>query len=402
MKILTHCHKIRDTLIENGFFSTEGKNTQYSSLYEENENFLIHCHDEEFTDDIFSNGKAYDICFIPVRLRSAINLSTDHHEKNMQNYDLKSNITQIKKFCDFNDDEFDVENGYSIYEGNEKIKRICVFRSELFWINGEMERVFADVGLDIKYNYSIVKGIHHNNEKYLKEYDEDKWILEKYFKKRRTLAVTLGIGEKYEHYARCAAARVKKYMNLDVIVINDIDNWTLKTIDKRKTFEIIQSSKFFLMDIIINCYGFTFKQWDRIMYFDCDWRPVREWDVDTLLPHVYGNAYHVADRGYDQHIINLEKRHKLQPGTYVNAGWFLYGKEMINDLHYAAEQYHNYNKEHNEQCQLNHIMKNKIIIAPRKYNTMNYDILPKEEIYGFHESSNYLLYNDDGHPDPLE
>lgn len=430
MKILTHCpvksgsHKIRDTLIENGFRSVGYKDEEcLDTLYNDNENLLICGHNEEM-DDIFSNGKIYDICLVPIRLRSAINLSLYYYENmhkkmsyekaksildNATNCNLKFCIAQIKKFCDFNDDEFDVEKGYTIYKGNDKIKRICFFRSELLWINGEMERVFKDLDLDIKYNYSIVKSVYsrhardngeeirkHKNKEYMMEHNEDKWILDKYFKKRRTLAVTLGIGEKYEHYARCAAARVKKYMGLDVVVINDIDNWTIDTIDKGKTFEIIQSSKFFLMDIIMS-YGFTFQQWDRIMYFDCDWRPVKEWDVDALLPHVYGNAYHVADRGYITHVINLEKRHKLQPGTYVNAGWFLYGKEMLNDLHYAVEQYHNYDKEHNEQCQLNHIMKNKIIIAPRKYNTMNHGILPKEDIYGFHDSSNYLLYDDNGH-----
>jgi len=193
------------------------------------------------------------------------------------------------------------------------------------------------------------------------------------------IAVTIGVGEKYKRYAEKSAEMVRNLLGMETRIISDehlsyaVEGGTMK--DK------VYSLKFKIFDI--------YPDIDRVMYFDCDWRPVRKFSVQEFTPNE-SELYFVVDRIENDHVKGLEKRYKLNKGTYFNAGWFVASRTHKPLFDFCNDNYWKYDKVWFDQCVMNQVFQNKVTYADRRLNIMNID---GREALGIHTSGNYHLYD---------
>jgi len=132
---------------------------------------------------------------------------------------------------------------------------------------------------------------------------------------KKPVAVTIGIGEHYA-YAQKSAELVRKHLGLETRIITE--EHLPFALDLQIFSHKVWTLKYRIWDI--------FPDLDFIMYHDCDWRPVRDFDVMDYLPDS-NDLYFCLDRNND-HTQELEGRYGLKPNTYFNAGWFVVGRPM--------------------------------------------------------------------------
>lgn len=195
-------------------------------------------------------------------------------------------------------------------------------------------------------------------------------------------AVTIGIGNEYETYSKLACNEVTKYLNLETRIITaDYLNLGIG-----ETFEDkLASLKFLIFDI--------FPELDRVMYFDGDWKPLRSFNVEELCP-VNDKAYFVTDRSDYWEVQNLERMYGFEPGTYVNAGWFIINKEHKHLLERCKQEYLIFPKSYyKEQDTFNYVFRNDMLLADKRLNVLDLPAMPYEHILGLHnKEENFKFY----------
>jgi 2-polyprenyl-3-methyl-5-hydroxy-6-metoxy-1,4-benzoquinol methylase len=193
------------------------------------------------------------------------------------------------------------------------------------------------------------------------------------------IAVTIGVGEKYKRYAEKSAEMVRDLLGMETRIISD--EHLSYAVEGGEMKDKVYSLKFKIFDI--------YPDIDRVMYFDCDWRPVKKFSLQEFTPNE-SELYFVVDRIENDHVKGLEKRYKLNKGTYFNAGWFVASREHKPLFDFCNDNYWKYDKVWFDQCVMNQVFQNKVTYADRRLNIMNID---GREALGIHTSGNYHLYD---------
>ena len=221
----------------------------------------------------------------------------------------------------------------------------------------------------------------------------------------RTLAVTIGIGEPYREYAEEAARWVRNHLDLATFIVTDEHlQWALDESSRKRR---VWSIKFSLFEIIP-------AHWERIMYFDADWRPVRDWDVDTLFPDF--EQIHVApDRNHLAVVKSLERAYGLAPGNYFNSGWMLIPRSKSHRLQACKDQYEELPRKFGDQCVLNQVLADEVTHVSSIFNVCTPREWPDPAtamgVHSVNSDWNYQIYrgeiedriwNPPDHDDPVE
>jgi hypothetical protein len=103
--------------------------------------------------------------------------------------------------------------------------------------------------------------------------------------------------------------------------------------------------------------------------------------------------YFCADRSEDEHVQELEHRYGLEPGNYVNAGWFVANRDQHAMLQHCKEHYFNYDRKWDDQCVINQVNTGKITLADRRLNVMDlFKLHHESQILAYHGGTNYQIY----------
>ncbi len=198
---------------------------------------------------------------------------------------------------------------------------------------------------------------------------------------KKPVAVTIGIGE-HLAYAKKSAALVRKHMGLETRIITD--EHLGHALRLKEHSHRIYTLKFSIFDI--------FPEIDLVMYHDCDWRPVRNFNLADHLPD-FKDVYFCLDRD-NGHTKGLEQQYRLKPSTYFNAGWFVANRKHKPIFDYCKKNYRRYENKWGDQCVLNQVLKNVVTLADKRLNVMdlNTDIKNKD-VLGFHSSGSFFVQN---------
>jgi lipopolysaccharide biosynthesis glycosyltransferase len=197
---------------------------------------------------------------------------------------------------------------------------------------------------------------------------------------KKPVAVTIGIGE-HLAYAKKSAALVRKHLGLETRIITD--EHLHHALNLHQFNEKVWTLKYKIWDI--------FPDLDFIMYHDCDWRPVRKFEVMDFLPDP-NDLYFCRDRQND-HIQGLEQKYGLKPFTYFNAGWFVANRKHKALFDHCYNNYRSYDIVWHDQCVSNQVMKGMVTLADKRLNVMDlYGDYHESEILAFHSSGNYSFY----------
>ena len=202
----------------------------------------------------------------------------------------------------------------------------------------------------------------------------------------KPVAVTIGIGKHLE-YAQKSLEYVRDYLGLEARIITE-EHLGLAVPGISRTHQIF-SLKFSIFDI--------YPDIERVMYHDCDWRPVRKFDLMPFIPDPKA-LYFCLDRVEGEHIQGLERKYGLPPKTYCNAGWFVAHRDQSPMFQYCKEHYLDYANRWGDQCVFNQINTGKITVADRRLNVMDLGKLYHDsEVLAYHGGTNYGVY--EGAPD---
>lgn len=203
----------------------------------------------------------------------------------------------------------------------------------------------------------------------------------------KPVAVTIGIGEHYA-YAEKSAELVRKHLGLETRIITD--EHLPFALDLPFFNQKVWTLKYKIWDI--------WPDLDFVMYHDCDWRPVRDFDIMDFLPDP-NDLYFCRDR-HNDHIQGLEQKYGLKPNTYFNAGWFVANRKHKALFDHCYTNYHNYEVVWHDQCVSNQAMKGLVTLADKRLNVMDlYKDYHESEILAFHSSGNYPFYQGQTEPD---
>lgn len=181
-----------------------------------------------------------------------------------------------------------------------------------------------------------------------------------------TLAVTIGVGSDHRRYADEAASRVERYLGLETFTITE--EHLEHALDLGEFPKRVWSLKFRMFDMIPSHY-------DRIMYFDNDWRPVREWDVDATFRD-RESIYVAPDLPHNHLIRELSAAYGFEPGTYFNAGWMVLPRRAQPMLEAARTQYSGLPEHFGDQCVLNQLWAGKVTYVPAAFNVLDIEEWP--------------------------
>lgn len=197
---------------------------------------------------------------------------------------------------------------------------------------------------------------------------------------KKPVAVTIGIGA-HLAYAEKSAELVRKHLGLETRIITD-EHLHL-ALNLRQLKEKVWTLKYRIWDI--------YPDIDFIVYHDCDWRPVRKFNLLEHLPDP-NDLYFCRDRD-NEHIQGLEQKYGLKPNTYFNAGWFVANRKHKPIFDFCYKNYSKYQTTWGDQCVSNQVMKNVVTLADKRLNVMdtNTDI-PNKKVLAFHSSGNYPVY----------
>jgi lipopolysaccharide biosynthesis glycosyltransferase len=200
----------------------------------------------------------------------------------------------------------------------------------------------------------------------------------------KVTAVTIGIGEPYLTYAQKGCKEVEKLLNIEArIITKEYLHLSVGCHDQEK----IWSLKFSIFDI--------FPELKAVMYFDVDWRPLKEFNILDYCPNK-DKIYFTPDHSDYWFVQDLEKQYGLEPGTYVNAGWFVIGRNNKHLLNHCRNNFYNYNRSfYGDQCVLNQVLKNKITLADKRLNFLKIENFAYEDVLGLHNKEiNYKFYSE--------
>lgn len=203
----------------------------------------------------------------------------------------------------------------------------------------------------------------------------------------KPVAVTIGIGQHYA-YAEKSAELVRKHLGLETRIITD--EHLPFALDLPFFNQKVWTLKYKIWDI--------WPDLDFIMYHDCDWRPVRDFNLLDHLPDP-NDLYFCLDRDND-HTQELERQYGLKPYTYFNAGWFVANRKHKPIFDHCFNNYGKYQTTWGDQCVSNQAMKGLVTLADKRLNVMDlYKDYHESEILAFHSSGNYPFYQGQTEPD---
>ena len=193
-------------------------------------------------------------------------------------------------------------------------------------------------------------------------------------------AITIGVGDYLKH-AEKSAELVRKHLGLETRIITDEHLHHALNLHQFK--EMVWTLKYKIWDI--------WPDLDLVMYHDCDWRPVRDFDLADYLPD-FKDVYFCLDRDND-HTKELEQQYRLKPSTYFNAGWFVANRKHKPIFDFCYKNYFRYENIWGDQCVSNQVFKNLVTLADKRLNVMDVNTnIPNEEVLAFHSSANYSIY----------
>jgi len=201
------------------------------------------------------------------------------------------------------------------------------------------------------------------------------------------VAVTIGIGD-YLAYAEKSAELVRKHLGLETRIITD--EHLPFALDLPVFKEKVWTLKYKIWDI--------WPDLDFIMYHDCDWRPVRDFNLIDHLPDP-NDLYFCLDRD-NEHTQQLERQYGLKPNTYFNAGFFVANRKHKPIFEHCFNNYGKYQSTWGDQCVSNQAMKGLVTLADKRLNVMDlYKDYHESEILAFHSSGNYAFYQGQTEPE---
>jgi hypothetical protein len=214
----------------------------------------------------------------------------------------------------------------------------------------------------------------------------------------KTAAVTVGINppgiyEDFYKFAQWSGDFVKKYLNLEVRIIDN--NHYHLGFKKDHWLNSIRAAtvKLFIFDI--------YPDLDRIVYFDADWRPVRPFNIFEYCPDP-DKMYFVKDRSYAREVKELELEYNMKPGTYFNSGFFVVSRNSKKYFDEACNNFYSYKEKYYDQCVLNHVLKDKITYADKRLNVQDIKenttfetnaLFSNSEVLAYHSGYNFNIMN---------
>ena len=196
-------------------------------------------------------------------------------------------------------------------------------------------------------------------------------------------AVTLAIDDPlsddnnlWKQYAEWTCGLVKKHLNITATIL---DNKYYEYGKGSPSFDKITSIKLLLFDIFPNA--------DRIFFFDCDWRPVRSFDLNDYCPTKTG-LYFVEDRPFCE---ELRIKYNMK-NPYFNSGFFIADREYKPLFDYAYNNYFSYERQFVEQCVMNQVFDGHVSYFDKKLNVKDLGLFPNSEILGYHNGHNYQIF----------
>ncbi len=181
--------------------------------------------------------------------------------------------------------------------------------------------------------------------------------------------------------ARWAAHWVQQYLQLETRIVDD--GYLPHAIQNVPYPGNIFTLKFSLFDF--------FPDADRIMYFDCDWRPVRPFALNDYCAD-FTKFYATPDRGSrSDEVANLAKSYGIDPAKYFNGGLFIAHKQHTALFQTCKKNYLQLPKKWDDQCVLNQIFKDHVTLLPEKLNLMDFGMVPAREVLGFHNGISLFI-----------
>lgn len=170
------------------------------------------------------------------------------------------------------------------------------------------------------------------------------------------IGVTIGVGEDFHEFAKWSAAKVEKHLGIKTYILDEhilkyanSPGWETDMGQKASCL------KFLLFKIFPNA--------DRIMYFDADWRPVRDFNIYDYVPDE--NAlYFCKDEGGDE----LGERYGLGKGRYFNAGWFVASRKHAHLFEECHNRFNEFETVWFDQCIMNQVFNDKVTYADPRLN----------------------------------
>lgn len=192
-----------------------------------------------------------------------------------------------------------------------------------------------------------------------------------------TLAIDDTMDEQgtWSSYAQWSSNLVKQYMGLNPVILGqEYLQYGVGT----SGFDRITSIKLLLFDI--------FPYADRIFFFDCDWRPVRNFNLWDYCPETEG-IYVVEDRPMCE---ELRIKYNMK-NPYFNTGFFIADRKYKDLFKYAYEHYNEYERRFVEQCVMNQVFDGNVSYLDKRLNVKDLGVFPNSEVLGYHNGHNYQI-----------
>ena len=165
------------------------------------------------------------------------------------------------------------------------------------------------------------------------------------------IAVTIGVGPEFEKFAAWSAAKVEKHLGLKTYVLGE--QYIKYANSPGADSDMAQKSsclKFLLFKIFPNA--------DRIMFFDADWRPVRDFNIYDYVPNEDA-LYFCKDDDPEK----LGERYGLDKDRYFNAGWFVASRKHAHLFEECHNRFDEFETVWFDQCIMNQVFNDKITFA---------------------------------------
>ena len=170
------------------------------------------------------------------------------------------------------------------------------------------------------------------------------------------IAVTIGVGDEFEKFAKQSARKVEKHLGLKTYVLGEqflqyanSPGWEMDMAQKSSCI------KFLLFKIFPNA--------DRIMYFDADWRPVRDFNIYDYVPDE-NNLYFCRDDDPEK----LGEKYGLGKDRYFNAGWFVASRKHASLFEECHKRFDQFETTWFDQCIMNQVFNDKVTFADPRLN----------------------------------
>jgi len=197
--------------------------------------------------------------------------------------------------------------------------------------------------------------------------------------------VTIGIAENEQDddwygYASWSSSYVKQYLGLDTTILTN--EYLKYGVEGLSYFDKVTSLKLLLFEF--------FPKADRIFYYDCDWRPVRQFNLWDYVSDKEG-IYVVQDRFDACEPLRIKYGMK---NPYFNAGFFIIDRKYSWLFKKGYDNYHNYDRMYVDQCVMNQVCDEYVDYLNPRLNVKDLGVYPNSEVLAYHNGHNYGIYKE--------